>query len=52
MDENMEKWVEINRTYAEKWPVITEKKDPPPDAEKWKDVEDKYANHFSDKPGK
>ena len=28
-EENMEKWAEINRIYSEKWPVITEKKDPP-----------------------
>ena len=31
---DMEKWVEFNRKYSELWPVITQKKDPMPDAEK------------------
>ena len=52
MEENMEKWVEINRIYSEKWPVITEKKDAPPDAEKWKNVKNKFEKFFSEKPGK
>ena len=51
-DEGMEKWAEMNRFYAEKWPVINEKKTPPEDAEKWKDVPDKYKNYFSENPGK
>ena len=32
-------WLEINRKYAESWPNITEKKDPLPDAEEWKNRE-------------
>ena len=51
-EENMEKWVEMNRIYAEKWPVITEKKKTPIDAEKWKNIPDKYEKFFSEKPGK
>lgn len=31
-----EQWVELNRRYALIWPVITERKDPLPDAEAWK----------------
>jgi ferredoxin len=31
----LEKWVEINAEYSEKWPNITEKKDPMPDADKF-----------------
>ena len=27
------------------------KKTPPSDAEKWKNVKDKFKNHFSEKPG-
>tara|TARA_B100002052_G_C15834309_1_gene576981 strand:+ start:971 stop:1303 length:333 start_codon:yes stop_codon:yes gene_type:complete len=50
-EEGMEKWVEINRKYSEIWPNIAEKKDPPKDADEWKDVEKKYQDHFSDKPG-
>ena len=30
----------------------TEKKTPPADAEKWKDVPNKYEKFFSEKPGK
>ena len=47
-EENMEKWAEINRVYSEKWPVITEKKDPPLDSEKWKNVENKYDKYFNE----
>ena len=48
---DMEKWVEFNRKYSEIWPVITEKKDPPNDAKEWEKIENKYENHFSQKPG-
>ena len=51
-ENDMEKWVEINRTYAEKWPNIAEKKAPPEDSEDWKDIKNKFEKHFSDKPGK
>jgi ferredoxin len=30
-------WLEINTRLSKKWPVITKKKDPLPDAEEWKD---------------
>ena len=50
-DEGMEKWAELNRKYSEMWPVITEKKEPPHDAKKWENVENKFQNHFSEKPG-
>ena len=46
-----EKWLEINRQYAEIWPNITRKKDPLPDADRWKDVPDKFEKHFSSEPG-
>ena len=51
-EDNIEKWAEINRKYSEIWPNISEKKDPPPDAEEWQNVEDKFNSHFSEKPGK
>ncbi|NKB52785.1 MAG: DUF3470 domain-containing protein [Rhizobiaceae bacterium] len=35
------KWLELNTELANIWPVIVDQKDPPPDAEKWKDVENK-----------
>ena len=39
--EDAQKWVEINKEYAEKWPNINTKKEPPTDADEWRDVEDK-----------
>jgi ferredoxin len=48
----MEKWAEINRTYSEIWPVITEIKEPPSDTKEWENVENKFEQYFSKKPGK
>jgi ferredoxin len=50
-DPKSEALAELNRQYAETWPNITRKKAAPPDADEWKDVPDKYAKYFSDKPG-
>ena len=50
-DDGVEKWLEINRKYAEIWPNITRQKDPLPDADDWKDVENKFNDHFSEEPG-
>ncbi len=47
----IEKWLEINRDYSEKWPNITGKKDAPADAEKYDGMANKFAEHFSAKPG-
>ncbi len=47
-----EKWVELNRQYAELWPSITQKGLVPPDADEWLKVEDKFSKHFSPNPGK
>ena len=46
-----EKWVELNREYSEKWPVITTQKDPLPEAEEFKDKKNKLEEHFSERPG-
>jgi len=51
-EENMEKWAEINRIYAEKWPMINEKKEPPSDSKDWENVNNKFEKYFSKKPGK
>ena len=40
--------VRINKKYADIWPNISEKKDPPPDHEKYKDVENKYEKYFEE----
>ncbi|MEQ1711907.1 MAG: DUF3470 domain-containing protein, partial [Hyphomicrobium sp.] len=47
----LEKWLQLNREYADKWPNITAKKDAPPDAEKYKDETGKFEKYFSPKPG-
>ena len=49
--EDLIKWVEINREYAMKWPVITKKKDAPADADDFKTVENKFETLFSPEPG-
>ena len=46
-----EKWLELNREYAELWPNITRKGDPPADADQWKDVAEKFQRFFSKEPG-
>jgi ferredoxin len=46
-----ERWLELNRQYAETWPNITRKKDAPADADEWKDVANKFEAHFSANPG-
>jgi len=44
------KWVEMNRQYAEIWPNIIERKDPPADADDFKGKANKFEEHFSEKP--
>ena len=39
--ENQRNFTRINAEHAKAWPVLTEKKDAPPDADDWKDVKDK-----------
>ncbi len=40
---NIDAWLTLNAELAEVWPVIVEQKDPPPDAEEWKDAENNLA---------
>jgi ferredoxin len=49
---DLSKWLEINSKYAESWPNITRKGEPPADADEWKDVKDKFDQYFSPNPGK
>jgi ferredoxin len=39
--ENQRKFTKLNAELAKAWPVLTEKKDAPPDADEWKDVKEK-----------
>ncbi len=50
--EEVTKWLEQNREYAAKWPNITVKKDPLPDADAHKGEEGKYEKFFSPNPAK
>lgn len=50
-DINAEKWVELNRLYAKKWPNITRKKAAPPDADEWLKVPDKFNLFFNPEKG-
>lgn len=50
-ESGMSKWVQINREYSAVWPNITMKKDAPEDADKWKDIPDKFEKHFDKNPG-
>ena len=47
-----EKWmeyVELNAKLSQSWPIISVKKDPLPEADDWKNVEDK-SDQLSEKP--
>ena len=50
-DPGLEKWLVLNREYAEKWPNITAKKDAPKDADAYRDEKGKFDKYFSPKPG-
>jgi ferredoxin len=39
-----EAFTALNAELAKAWPVLTDKKDPLPDAEQWKDVKDKLQH--------
>ena len=41
LPDGQEGFLELNAELSKIWPVITEKKDAPPDADEWKDVKDK-----------
>lgn len=44
-------WLGLNRKYAELWPNIVTKGEAPPDADAWNGAPNKFAEHFSPKPG-
>jgi ferredoxin len=44
-------FLELNRTYSGQWPVITRKKEPLPEAEKYKTEKNKLKEWFSPNPG-
>ena len=42
--ENQRQFIELNKELAKIWPVLTEVKEPLPDAEEWKDKSDKLQH--------
>ena len=47
----LEQWLELNAKYSAEWPNITEKKDPPADADTFKGAEGKFEQYFTAEPG-
>jgi ferredoxin len=47
----LEKWLKLNADYANVWPNITIKREPPPDAKGFDSTPNKFEQHFSPKPG-
>ena len=43
--------IAVNAEYSQKWPVITEMKEPPTDWREWEHTDTKYPDHFSQRPG-
>lgn len=50
-DPGLEKWIELNAEYAEKWPNITEKRDGPADGKDFEGMEGKFEKFFTSDPG-
>lgn len=50
-DPRATEWLEMNRRYAEQWPVITQVKEPMPHAQQFREETDKYKKYFSPNPG-
>ena len=51
-EEGADAWLRLNLEMSEKWPNITRRTDPPPDADDYLATEGKYDKFFSDKPAK
>lgn len=50
-DPEGERWLELNETYSQQWPMIRQRKDPPEDAADFAGVPDKYEEFFDPAPG-
>ena len=44
LPKGQESYLELNTELSLKWPVITEMKDPPADADEWREVTDKLQD--------
>ena len=50
-DPRADAFLSLNREKSASWPNINQRKEPPADADKYKNESDKHAKYFSDKPG-
>ncbi len=50
-EKGLESWLELNAEYASKWPNITIKREPLPEAKEYDGMADKRAKFFSGEPG-
>ena len=41
-------WLEINKKYSEIWPNINQKKNPPADADNFRNEKNKYEKYFKE----
>jgi ferredoxin len=46
-----QRWLDLNRQFAEQWPNVLSKGEAPADADRWNGVVAKFAQYFSEKPG-
>jgi ferredoxin len=42
VSEKQHHFIAINAELAKAWPVLSQRKEPPPDADEWKDVPEKF----------
>jgi ferredoxin len=47
----LEKWLQVNAEYAAKWPNVTVKRDPMPEAKEFDGKPGKFDLYFSPEPG-
>ena len=50
-EDGLEQWLELNTKFSAEWPNITQKKDPPVDADEHKGEAGKYDKFFTPEPG-
>lgn len=42
LPDDQQKYLQLNEELSQDWPVITEMKDPPADADDWREIKDKF----------
>ncbi len=50
-EQGLEKWLALNAKFASVWPNISDKKDPPADADDFEGMEGKFEKFFSEAAG-